>query len=100
MHIMDHSIKNEVLTIFLKGKINSSNSEEVEQEIDEILAKNPFKSLIFDLDELVYISSAGLRILLRIKQENEDTKLVNVSQPIYEIFEMVGFAKFLTIERK
>ena len=97
---MDHSIKNEVLTIFLKGKINSSNSEEVEQEIDEILAKNPFKSLIFDLDELVYISSAGLRILLRIKQENEDTKLVNASQPIYEIFEMVGFAKFLTIERK
>ncbi|MBQ7243119.1 MAG: STAS domain-containing protein [Bacilli bacterium] len=97
---MDHSIKNEVLTIFLKGKINSSNSEETETAIDEILSSNSFKSIVFDLDELSYISSAGLRILLRIKQENEDVKLINVSQPIYEIFEMVGFAKFLTIERK
>ena len=97
---MDHSIKNEVLTIFLKGKINSSNSEETEQEIDEIIAKNQFKSIIFDLDDLVYISSAGLRILLRIKQEHPDTKLINVSEPIYEIFDMVGFAKFLNIEIK
>ena len=97
---MDHSIKNEVLTIFLKGKINSSNSEETETAIDEILSSNSFKSIVFDLDELSYISSAGLRILLRIKQENEDVKLINVSQQIYEIFEMVGFAKFLTIERK
>lgn len=97
---MDHSIKNDVLTIFLKGKINSSNSEETEQEIDEILGKTQFKSIVFDLDELLYISSAGLRILLRIKQEHEDTKLVNVSDPIYEIFDMVGFASFLTIERK
>ena len=97
---MDHSIKNEVLTIFLKGKINSGNSEETETAIDEILSSNQYKSIVFDLDELSYISSAGLRILLRIKQENEDTKLINVSQPIYEIFEMVGFAKFLTIERK
>ena len=92
---MDHSIKNEVLTIFLKGKINSSNSEETEQELDEIIAKTQFKSIVFD-----YISSAGLRILLRIKQEHEDTKLINVSDPIYEIFDMVGFAKFLNIERK
>lgn len=97
---MDHSIKNEVLTIFLKGKINSSNSEETETAIDEILSSNQYKSIVFDLDELSYISSAGLRILLRIKQENEDVKLINVSQQIYEIFEMVGFAKFLTIERK
>ena len=97
---MDHSIKNEVLTIFLKGKINSSNSEETETAIDEILSSKQYKSIVFDLDELSYISSAGLRILLRIKQENEDVKLINVSQQIYEIFEMVGFAKFLTIERK
>ncbi|MDY6391678.1 MAG: STAS domain-containing protein [Bacilli bacterium] len=97
---MDHSIKNGVLTIFLKGKINSSNSEETEQDIDEILGSNSFQSIVFDLDELQYISSAGLRILLRIKQEHSDTKLVNVSPAIYEIFEMVGFAKFLTIEKK
>ena len=97
---MDHSINDEVLTIFLKGKVNSSNADETEQAIDGIIAGAQFKSIIFDLGELEYISSAGLRILLRIKQENEDTKLVNVSDAVYEIFDMVGFTSFLTIERK
>lgn len=98
--MMDHSIKEEVLTIYLKGKINSSNAEETEAQINDILANNQFKTLVFDLDELTYISSAGLRILLAIKQEHEDTRLINVSQPIYEIFEMVGFAKFLNVQKK
>ena len=97
---MDHSIKNDVLTIFLKGKVNSSNSDETEEAIDAILGSTQFKSIVFDLGELEYISSAGLRILLRIKQEHEDTKLVNVSDAVYEIFDMVGFTGFLTIERK
>ena len=97
---MNHNIKNEVLTIFLIGKINSSNSDEVEQEIDAILSGAQFKSIVFDLSELEYISSAGLRILLRIKKQNDDTKLVNVSNDVYEIFDMVGFTSFLSIERK
>lgn len=97
---MDHSIKDEVLTIYLKGKINSSNAEETEEQINDILANNQFKTLVFDLDELSYISSAGLRVLLAIKQEHGDTKLINVSEPIYEIFEMVGFVKFLNVQKK
>lgn len=97
---MDHSIRNEELTIFLKGKVNSSNSEETEQAIDNIIASNSFKSIVFDMGELEYISSAGLRILIRIKQQNEDTKLTKVSDAIYEILEMVGFTSFFTIERK
>ena len=97
---MDHSIKNDVLTIFLKGKVNSSNSDETEQGIDALLGSVSFKSIVFDLGDLEYISSAGLRILLRIKQQYDDMKLINVSDVIYEIFDMVGFTGFLTIERK
>lgn len=97
---MDYNVKNGVLTIYLKGKINSANSEEVEEELNNIITKNEFNSIIFDLDNLEYISSAGLRIILAIKQEHNDTKLVKVSQPIYELFVMVGFSNFLTIETK
>ena len=96
---MEYKLNGETLTIFLKGKINSSNSEETEEEIGRILAANTFKSLVFDLSELVYISSAGLRIILGVKQEHDDTKLVKVSDPIYDIFVMVGFDNVLTIER-
>ena len=97
---MEYKLNGETLTIFLKGKINSSNSEETEEEIGRILAANAFKSLVFDLSDLVYISSAGLRIILGVKQEHDDTKLVKVSDPIYDIFVMVGFDNVLTIERQ
>lgn len=97
---MDHSIKNEVLTLFLKGKVNSSNSEETEQDIDRIIKNSEFKSVVFDMNELEYISSAGLRILVRVKQQIEDTKLVNVPDAIYEILEMVGFTSFFVVEKK
>lgn len=97
---MEYKLNNDTLTIFLKGKINSSNSEETEEEINRILTGNSFKSLVFDLGELIYISSAGLRILLGVKQEYDDTKLIKVSDPIYEIFVMVGFDGVLTIERQ
>ena len=97
---MEYKRNNDTLTIFLKGRINSSNSEEAEEEINRIMAGNPFKSLVFDLGELVYISSAGLRILLGVKQQHEDMKLIKVSDPIYEIFVMVGFDGVLTIERQ
>ena len=97
---MEFKLEKDVLTFFLTGKLNSSNSEEIEQEIDNILKNNEFKSVVFDLGDLTYISSAGLRILLRVKQEHDDTKLIKVSDEIYDIFDMVGFSNFLTIERK
>ena len=46
------------------------------------------------------ISSAGLRIILKIKREHDDTKVVNVIDEVFDVFEMVGFNNFLTIEKK
>lgn len=97
---MKHSIENEVLTIFLEGELNSYNSEDVEKEIDSILGKGGFKSIKIDMDDLTYISSAGLRIVVRIKQQYDDTVLVKVPDGVYDIFEMVGFQNLLKIERK
>lgn len=96
---MKHVIENETLTISLEGELNSYNSEEVEREIDAIISKKGFKSIRFDLEELSYISSAGLRIIVRIKQQYDDTTLVNVPKGVYDIFEMVGFTNLFTIER-
>ena len=96
---MKHVIENETLTISLEGELNSYNSEEVEREIDAIVAQGGFKSIKLDLAELRYISSAGLRIIVRLKQQYDDTILVNVPKGVYDIFEMVGFSNLFTIER-
>ena len=96
---MKHVIENETLTISLEGELNSFNSEEVEKEIDEITSKGGFKAIKLDLTDLRYISSAGLRIIVRLKQQYDNTCLVNVPSGVYDIFEMVGFTNLFTIER-
>ena len=97
---MKHNIENEVLTLYFEGEVNSYNSEEIEKDIESILAQKGFKSIRIDMDNLTYISSAGLRIIVRIKQQCDDTVLVKVPSGVFDIFEMVGFQNLLTIERK
>ena len=92
-------MKDGKLIIYLAGNINSTNAPEVESEINVIRDKNPEGSLIIDAEKLVYISSAGLRIILRLSQKSADLKIINVSTDVYEVFEMTGFTEMLSIEK-
>ena len=51
------------------------------------------------MGDLRYISSAGLRIIVRLKQNYDDTRLIRVPENIYSIFSMVGFQNIISIER-
>lgn len=97
---MKNKIENGTLTIFLEGKINSSNAEDVERDIDALLQKNDLQAIRIDLGDVEYISSAGLRIIVKIKQQYDDTVLINVPGSVNEIFEMVGFPNLIKIEKK
>lgn len=97
---MKNKIENEILTIYLEGEVNSYNAEDIENEIESIFSKGGFKGVRLDLNDLTYISSAGLRIIVRIKQQFDDTKLLNVPSGVFDILEMVGFLNLMEIERK
>jgi len=96
---MNSKFENNVLTIFLEGNVDTTNAEEVGKQIDDIRAQYPEGGLVLDLDQLKYISSAGLRQILRLKKKEKDYKLINCSSDIYEIFEMTGFAEMMDIEK-
>ena len=96
---MKHTIENKTLTLYLEGELNSFNSEEVEKEVEEILKSTEPSSIVVDMAELRYISSAGLRIIVRLKQRYDDTRLVRVPSGVYDIFEMVGFQNLMKIEK-
>ena len=96
---MKHIIEQDKLTLFLEGELNSYNSEDVEKEIDSLLDAGGFSSVVMDLERLNYISSAGLRIIVRVKQRYDDTSLVRVPHGVYEIFDMVGFPSLIHIEK-
>ncbi len=89
----------ESVTVSLIGRLDTTTAPQLEKELDGILASA--KELVFDFAGLEYISSAGLRILLKSQKamnKQGSMKLKNVSDDIKEIFEITGFLDFLTIE--
>lgn len=96
---MKSEMKNGALVVFPEGRIDSTNASAVECEIEAIRAANPAEELILDLDALEYISSAGLRVVLRLRKETTALKLINASSEVYEIFDMTGFTEMVTVEK-
>ncbi|MBE5958025.1 MAG: STAS domain-containing protein [Lachnospiraceae bacterium] len=94
-----YEIKNNQIFIRLCGRIDSNNNKEIEEEIKSIISEEAPMPLIFDAKELEYISSAGLRIFLRLKKENENLSIINVNSDVYEIFDMTGFTQIMNIEK-
>ncbi|MBR2666758.1 MAG: anti-sigma factor antagonist [Oscillospiraceae bacterium] len=99
MENVTYKAEGSTLTIALQGHIDSANAAEVEKEINAIREQNPADALVIDCDELNYISSAGLRIILRLKKAVADTVLVNVASEVYEVFDMTGFTEMMDIRR-
>ena len=87
------------LVLALHGHIDSTNAASVEAEINKLRAGGTSGPVTVDCEDLEYISSAGLRILLRLKKSVDDLSVVNVSSEVYEVFEMTGFTEMIDIQK-
>ncbi len=96
---MRYSLENKVLTIYLQGELNSYSAEPMGEEIDKIVASNEFDHLILDLESLRYISSAGLRIILKLRQTYPDIEVINASLEVYDVFQMTGFTSMMSVKK-
>ena len=84
------------LTLEIEGRLDTNTAPELES----FLGKNyeGTASLVFDCEKLIYISSAGLRVLLTAhKRMKGAMKLTNVSELVMEVLEMTGFADIWVI---
>lgn len=96
---MKYECNNGELTIFLQDRIDSNNAHFVEKEIFDCIGSQAPSSLVADAENLEYISSAGLRIVLKLVKTIPDFRMINVSSDVYEIFDMTGFTELMTIEK-
>ena len=96
---MNYDVKDDKIALYLEGRIDSNNSEAVAAEINAVLDSHQGKKIVLDAESLEYISSAGLRIVLRLRKAHPDIKIVNVAPDVYEIFDMTGFTEMMQIER-
>ena len=96
---MKAEFSNNTLTIFLSGRVDTSNVNEFEKDVRETIDKYHPQALVLDAQELEFISSAGLRVLLKLRKEFADLAVINVCTDVYEVLEMTGFTEILTIEK-
>ena len=94
---IDLTKNNGILTVALDGRLDTTTAPELEKLLCENCAD--ISSLVLDCEKLVYISSAGLRVLLANQKKMQGSmKLINVGELVMEVFEMTGFADILVIE--
>lgn len=96
---MKYTLENGILTLFFEGHIDSSNAPDVEKQAFEIIDNNKSVGTVIDAENLEYISSAGLRVILKIRKREPKLKMVNVSSEVYEILDMTGFAEMMNVEK-
>ena len=96
---VNYKTEGEKLTFFIEGRIDSANAPEIEGKMRGILEEHPSEHIIIDCEKLEYTTSAGLRVVLRLKQDVDDTKIINASREVYDILDMTGFTEMMEVER-
>lgn len=91
--------ENEVFNITLEGRIDSGNSAGVESEISEAFGGRTPSSIVIDAELLDYISSAGLRVILRLRKKCPSLQIVNVKPEVYEVLDMTGFTEMMDVRK-
>ncbi len=94
------TMDNDRFVIALNGRIDTNNAVAVEQELLALLAEHPGQTPVLDAANLAYISSAGLRVLMKLcKQAHAPITVENVSREVYDIFETTGFTELLDVKK-
>ena len=99
MNPLSSRVDDNRLIIILDGRVDSMNAKQVEEDIRRLISENPTDALTLDCEKLTMISSAGLRMVLRLKQSIGNITLINVSPSIFDVLQTTGFTEMMDIQR-
>ena len=98
---IEHRVENDVLVFEIKGRLDAATAPVAEETIKESMAEDTNR-LLFDLSQLEYLSSGGLRVILgaakEIRRREGKVALAALTQYVYEIFEVSGFTAMIPIK--
>lgn len=92
------TIDNKKLTIALSGRLDTTTAPEFEASLKESI--DGITELVLDFKELVYVSSAGLRVILsaqKIMNKQGEMVVTGANEDIMDVFEITGFSDFIKI---
>ena len=89
------------LTVYFEGRIDTNNAPAVDKDLKDAVSASGAEDIVIDADKLEYISSAGLRVLMKLRKGlSKPIPVINVSNDVYDIFETTGFTELLEITKK
>ncbi len=92
--------KSGTLEVSVTRRVDSTNSQEFDEEIQNLVKDKDVKHICFNLSETEYVSSACLRVFLKYAKEYKDSSLVEVNPSVYDVLDMTGFKNFYHVEKK
>ncbi len=95
---IEKTINGETYTFNIIGRLDTTSSPELEKELEVM---SGCKELILDMSALEYVSSAGLRVILKAQKMMNaagSMKLIHVNETVAEVLDITGFTDILTIE--
>ncbi len=96
---VERNVTGNITTIKVIGRLDTTTAPKLEAAIDDCIAG--VEEFVLDCSGLEYVSSAGLRVILKTQKlmnTQGSMKLINVNDTIMEVFDITGFADILTIE--
>ena len=92
--------ENNTLTVFLEGRIDTGNAAQTESDLFSAVDSANGADIVIDAEKLEYISSAGLRVLMKLRKSiDKPLSVINVSRDVYDIFETTGFTELLDVKK-
>ncbi len=99
MELITALMEDGVLTLAPHERIDTNNAEEASRAFAAFCAQYPTDEVVLDVEDLVYISSAGLRAVLKLRKEKPNLKIINASAEVFDIFDMTGFTEMIPVEK-
>ena len=96
---IERNVNGAVVTLKIIGRLDTTTAPALEADVDSCTAD--IRELTLDCSALEYVSSAGLRVILKAQKKMNvqgSMKLIGVNETLMEIFDITGFADILTIE--
>lgn len=96
---MEYRIDNNLITVLPEERISSDNALQFEREVTELCDTGSYDGIVIDAEKLVYISSAGLRVIMKLMKRYKNISVINTSPEVYDVFSVTGFAELIKVEK-
>lgn len=91
--------ENEILSVVLDERIDSSNAPEIEEQLTAVISQSNPNLIELNAKKLQFISSAGLRVLLKLAKQGIKLMITEVSSEVYEVLEVTGFTSLINAKK-